>query len=175
MYPVWFTLYHYSPDSNWLPLSICYILMICENMVSLWWQCECVCECCVCKWSSPYMYNHYVGEGYDIASLLCPIPFHVRRNKIYLNQLYICENNITLHKVVQFPWLMGHIFQERCTNAHAILSLSCLMTPGRHLVLCMTILFYFSMYMYICLQITKANITLQVFDGHSTWWLQQPP
>ena len=32
------------------------------------------------------MHNHYVGEGYDIASLLCPILFHVRRNKICLNQ-----------------------------------------------------------------------------------------
>ena len=33
-----------------------------------------------------YLCKHYVGEGYDIASLLCPIPFHGRRNKICLNQ-----------------------------------------------------------------------------------------
>ena len=34
------------------------------------------------------MYYHYAGEGYDVASLLCPIPFHVRWNKICLNQAY---------------------------------------------------------------------------------------
>ena len=32
------------------------------------------------------MYNHYAGEGYGIASLLCPIPFDVRWNEICLNQ-----------------------------------------------------------------------------------------
>ena len=39
----------------------------------------CVCECVVLVNDYlMYMFNHYVGESYDIASLLCPIPFHVR-------------------------------------------------------------------------------------------------
>ena len=62
----------------------------------------CVWMCCVSKWLSQYMYNHYVGEGYDIASLICPIPFHVRWNKICLNQMGLL---ILLHGIDLFtPW-----------------------------------------------------------------------
>ena len=40
------------------------------------------------------MYNHYVGQGYDIASLLCPIPPHVRWNKYVFSHNFLSRTNV---------------------------------------------------------------------------------
>ena len=71
------------------------VIVTYQWLLATWYlfsDCVCVWMCSVSKLLSQYMYNHYVGEGYDIASLLCPIPFHVRWNKIYLNQnICVCS------------------------------------------------------------------------------------
>ena len=40
------------------------------------------------------MFNHYLGEGYNITPLLCPIPFHGRWNKYIYQQFWEAERDL---------------------------------------------------------------------------------